>query len=136
MVISRWAIGLVILAAMLPAACGSKDLTRPRALELIRKSPKAAGTISVEIYTGSMITDPDRHPNIYAALDAAGLLEAKRGARVMLLGWTTLWDVALTEKGTGQFREGDRLIAPAGSRPWIAVTAERREMVEVTGLTK
>ncbi len=102
---------------MLIGGCGSRDLTRSQALELIRKSPKLQEGMEIKIFLWPNVHSPlVGNPEAYEALRSAGYIEIDNNGKV-----------ALTPRG--------RAAGKTYSPHWYGRTAKQREVLEITGLT-
>lgn len=128
----------------------SRDLTRERALNLIRSSQAAKAALSIRVSTGKYILGdkyilgfPSADYTVYRALQSLGLLEIKENPPVANpLNMTQMVPskkgVYLTARGQSRASKNTGLIGTfsqwQGDQVWSFVTAERRNVVAVTGI--
>jgi len=124
----RFVLVATILCLLLSfgACSGSNQMTRARALELIRHSQEVKETASTRILTGRS-TDLAGSRGKYNALQSIGLL--------IISGPEDRQAVHLTPQGRSQGSKVNGLDNPLfGIEAWDFVTASGREVVAVTGI--
>jgi hypothetical protein len=116
------------------AACSPRDfLTRRLAADLIAASREFKQPQQFWLRTG-IISNKDYLSPEYMVLQRHGWLSGSNAACPQNVGPAPCWDVALTPNGVSVFR--DLIPQDSAASQYFSVQAARRELLEVTGISK
>jgi len=124
----------LLLLLSLASACSPRDfLTRRLAADLIAGSPGFSSTQELWLRTG-VVSNRDYLSPEYMVLQHHGWITGSNAACPVQVGPAPCWDVALTPGGVNVFR--DLIPNQAPISQYFSVPSARRELVEVTGISK
>lgn len=126
-------IALIVVCLCYASACSPRDyLTRRLAADLIASSNTFTTQQQFWVRTG-IISNKDYLSPEYMVLQQHGWLTGANVPCTPPVSPAPCWDVALTPAGVDAFRD----LIPANSSPqYFAVPTARRELVQITGISK
>jgi hypothetical protein len=138
------AFSVILCIPFLLVGCGSKELTRPKAAELINNEyfkqaniEKTAKNLTVRTGSGHNYIIHDSESNTLMAVQRAGLFSVQLHPGVFL----TSGNVSITEKGRALSREWKedrsrvKSVNLAEIGPIWIIPTQRQKFLEVTGIT-
>lgn len=130
----RTKLTLVLSVGFLLAACSPRDvLSRRLAADLIADSEALKAPQQFTLQTG-VVSNKDYLSPEYLVLQHHGWISATNARCPADVASTPCWDVALTPSGVDIVRA--LISADETSRPSFAIPAARRELIEITGISK
>jgi hypothetical protein len=130
----KWKTILVVWSLCLATACSPRDfLTRRLAADLIGASDAFKEPQQFWLRTG-VVSNKEYISPEYLVLQRHGWISGSNAGCPPEVGPPPCWDVTLTPNGVSVFR--DLIPAEAASSQYFNVQAARRELLEISGISK